>query len=114
MSARAHLKVVSSNPTPRPRPPIIEDDIFFHKSQLHYGTRLIYYGRLDPMSIWEIVDIKSYFLGKVVGQYSLKKVPEIRHLNDILYFRKINTNETKKMSFGYLSYSAIWRLAPDQ
>jgi hypothetical protein len=102
-------KLVEKKPK-RVKPEVVLDDIFFHKSQLHYGTRLIYYGRWEPLSIWEVIDIRSHFLGKEVGDVKVKKVNEIRYLSDSLTVRNIKTSETRQVSFSYLSYSAIWRL----
>jgi len=105
------LRLIQSEPVEQLKKPIVLDDIFFHKTQLHVGTRLSYYGRNDSMSSWDIIEIKSHFLGNTVGQYRIRKVEEVRHLSDIVEVRNIHTGQRRKMSFSYMSYSAIWRLA---
>jgi hypothetical protein len=103
-------KKVEKKKERRVKPEVVLDDVFFHKSQLTYGTALVYYGRWEPMSKWVVVDIKSHFLGKEVGELKVKKVNQIRFLSDILTLRNVETNETRTMNFSYISYSAIWRL----
>jgi hypothetical protein len=104
-------KKVQKKAESRVKPEIVLDDIFFHKSQLNYGTKLVYYGRWEPMSTWEIVDIKSHFLGKEVGDVKIKKVNQVRYLSDSLTLKNTVTYETRILTFSYMSYSAIWRLA---
>lgn len=97
----------------RVKPAVILDDTFFHMSQLKVGDTLICYGRWQPLSRWVIVNFDSHYLGKTVGVIKVKKVNELRRLGDIVTVRNIDTQEIKKLSFSYMSYSAIWRLAPD-
>ena len=95
----------------RVKPDIVLDNIFFHKSQLVPGVKLIYYGRWEPMSIWEIVEIKSHYLGKEVGDIKYKKVQKVIFLSDSLALKNVATGEIRTLTFSYMSYSAIWRLA---
>lgn len=97
-------------PTKRIKPAVVLDDIFFHKSQLKEGDQLVYYGRWQPLSMWEVVEFRSYYPGKIVGEIKVKRVPLIRHLSDVVTLRNTDTAEVRKVSFSYLSYSAIWRL----
>ena len=109
--ARPQKKVIDIQPERKPKPPVMLDDIFFHKTQLDFGTRLKCYGRLKLPSVWEVVGIESHFLGKYVGETQLKKVNQIRHLSDLISLRNLETGEVMKFSFAYISYSAIWRIA---
>ena len=94
----------------RVKPDVVLDDIFFHKSQVAYGTDLVYYGRLEPLSEWQVVKIESHFLGKIVGEVSVKKTNEVRLLSDIITVQSSETGQKRQMSFAYLSYSALWRI----
>jgi len=109
--ARTQRKIIDIKSEPQKKPEVILDDIFFHKTQVDFGTRLHYYGRMNPMSTWEVVGIESYFLGNEVGDVKLKKVNQIRYLSDMIKIKNIETGETRKLPFIYMSYSAIWRLA---
>jgi len=104
-------KKVQVKSVKRDKPDVILDDIFFHKSQVKYGKTLLYYGRWQPMSRWDVIKIESHFLGKEVGDVTTKKVNEVRYLSDIITVQNIETGQKRQLSFAYLSYSAIWRLA---
>lgn len=109
--SQARRKVIDIKPESQSKPPPILDDTFFHKSQVQFGTKLLCLGRLTPNSIWIVTNIESHFLGTRVGDIKLKKVNEIRFLNDLITIKSQETGEVRKMAFIYLSYSAIWRLA---
>lgn len=109
--ARANRKVIDVKTEGRQKPPVMLEDIFFHKSQLEFGTKLHSYGRLNLPQTWVVVGIQSHFLGKYIGEIQLKKVNQIRHFNDIISLKNEETGEVKKLPFAYISYSAIWRLA---
>lgn len=109
--ARSQRKVIEFKPEHGKKPEVILDDVFFHKSQLDFGVRLKYHGRMNPESTWEVVGIESHFLGNDVGDIKLKKVNQIRYLSDMIKVKNVETGETKKLPFIYMSYSAIWRLA---
>ena len=109
--ARANRKVIEIKEERRPKPPVVLDDTFFHKSQIEFGTKLLCLGRLTPNTIWTVIQIESHFLGVKVGEIKLKKVNQIRYLNDVITIQSEETGEKKRMPFIYLSYSAIWRLA---
>lgn len=104
-------KVIDIKPKSQPKPPPIMDDVFFHKSQIEFGTKILCLGRLTPNTIWTVIQIESHFLGGKVGKIKLKKVNQIRYLNDVITIQSEETGEKKRMAFIYLSYSAIWRLA---
>lgn len=109
--ARANRKVIEIKEERRPKPPVVLDDTFFHKTQVDFGTRLVCFGRLNPMSIWEVVGIESHFLGENVGDIKLKKVNQIRYLSDLITVKNVQTGQKRKLPFSYMSYSAIWRIA---
>lgn len=82
-----------------------EDNIFLHRSQINIGLELIYFGRLDHGSIWRVIEIKTYSPG---GRAT--KVAHINSLGDTVVMLRRGSNETRQISFSYLSYSAIWRV----
>jgi hypothetical protein len=87
------------------------DEIFFHRSQIKPGVRLMYYGRREHGEVWEVVEVKTYRVAES-GRITSRTVDEIvRPTTDDVLLRRISTNETRLMSFYRLSYSAIWRLA---
>jgi hypothetical protein len=81
------------------------DDVFLHMNQVIVGLELIYWGRLDHGSVWQIVEIKSYSKS---GRTSL--VRSVQTYKDDIVMLRLGSNETHQVSFQYLSYSAIWRL----
>jgi hypothetical protein len=88
------------------------DPIFFRKEDIKTNCRLMYYGVKDPMSEWKITKIISYFTTDVRGKWEQREVPQVRHLDDDVYLVNINNRNMKlKLTFGYMRYSAIWRLA---
>lgn len=111
MSAkRKSAQVIPFKKANKKKPDVILDDVFFHKTQLTPGVKLICYGRLDPLSEWEVVEMKSRFTGKTVGEIKTRKVMELRFLSDKIYLRNTKTNDVKIQTFSGMSYSAIWRL----
>lgn len=94
----------------RIKPPVILDDIIFHMSQLRVGDTLVCYGRWQPLSRWQILKFDSHYVGKIEGEIKVRKVNELRRLHDVVTVRNVATQEIKKMTFAYMSYSAIWRL----
>jgi hypothetical protein len=83
-----------------------DDPVFFHKAQISVGSQLWHFGRLDPKSLWEVYAIISY------NRKKQKHIQTTSKLLDVVYMRRVNSeNETRYMTFGYLSYSALWRLA---
>lgn len=109
--SQVRRKVIDIKPEPQSKPAPIMDDVFFHKSQIEYGTRILCLGRLTPNAIWRVTMIESNFLGSRLGDIKLKKVNQIRYLSDVITLKSEETGEVRKMTFIYLSYSAIWRLA---
>ncbi len=90
---------------------LFEDPVFFHKSMVEIGTKFVHYGRKNPLSTWEVTKITSWFTTNKPGIFKPKSIKEIRHLDDDIILQNVDTGEEKKATFGYLSYSAIWRLA---
>jgi hypothetical protein len=87
------------------------DPIFFKKEDITVGRTLLYYGLSDPMGEWEVKKIISWFTTDERGKWEPREVPEVRHLDDDVYIVKIgNSRIRRKFTFGYIRYSAIWRL----
>lgn len=105
-----NVKKVVVQDEKRVKPDVVLDDIFFHKSQISYGTDLVYYGRWEPLSEWQVIKIESHFLGKMVGEVNVKKTNEVRLLSDIITVQNNETGQKRHLSFSYLSYSALWRI----
>lgn len=84
------------------------DPIFFHKSQLAVGAKFRHLGRRRPGTTWilqRIWTIKNEKYGPV-----RMHVASVQKLKDILELRCEEDGEVRTALFGYLSYSAIWRL----
>lgn len=93
------------------KPEPILDDIFFHKSQLKLGKTLICYGRLDPLSEWDITHIETHELApRLKDGFRWVSSKEVRYLSDKIYLKNKETGITRICTFSNMSYSAIWRL----
>jgi hypothetical protein len=93
---------------------IAADPVFFHKSQVQIGTKLINIGRRNifPME-WEVTKIYTFSI--VRGQYRSRNTDKVVKLSDAIELRPINPPKGWKrkymeLSFQYLSYSSIWRI----
>jgi hypothetical protein len=90
---------------PEPKP----DSVFFIKAQISIGLNLICMGRLAKPSGWIVTRIISHHTnGKPMH------VNTVQYLSDRIYLRRANASGTmaeRSGTFGYLSYSAIWRIA---
>lgn len=90
------------------------DPVFFPKEALRIGTTLVNYGRRDPGSKWEVIDIRTY-VRTSADYYQLQRTKEVLHLSDIITLKRIPSDPAfvsrREPTFGSLSYSAIWRLA---
>jgi hypothetical protein len=86
------------------------DPIFFHKSQIKIDTRLRYYGRMAPNTEWRVVKIVTFSQRKGAA-VRRKHIDHVEHLSDDITLLKTGTNEVRVITFSYMSYSAIWRLA---
>lgn len=101
---RPHLSVVPKG-KPEPKP----DSVFFIKSQLKVGTHLLCLGRLERPTVWTVTRIVSHRPNGLP-----LSTGEVQYLSDRIYFRRSNGtrgNAERSGTFGYLSYSAIWRIA---
>jgi hypothetical protein len=91
-----------------------EDDVFFHKSQIKVGTRLLNFGRKDHGSIWVVTHIYTHVILES-GRIRRDTIEMVQKLNDYVEFRKVvrgvTSNEQRQRTFGSLSYTAVWRLA---
>lgn len=91
----------------------IGDKVFFSVDDIHVGTMMRYMGRTAPNSLWRVTRIQTFRVksGRV---YDKKDVGTVKHLHDQVYMVCTTGSyrgETISVSFGYASYSAIWRLA---
>ena len=86
-----------------------DDDVFFHRSQLKVGTVLENFGRISHATLWTVIQVKTYKIGRT-GLARPVATGEVTRLSDDLVLRRNDSNETRQLSFGTLSYSAIWRL----
>lgn len=93
---------------------ITDDPVFFTKSQVRVGTKLINVGRRNilPME-WEVTRIYTFAI--VRGQYRSKRVDTVNKLSDAVELVPVNAPKGYKkkfleLDFGYLSYSSIWRI----
>src|ERR1700733_294472 len=87
---------------------IFVDPVFFHKSQIKFGTKLCYFGRLAPNSEWEVIKIVTFYKRK--GIIRRRSIDHIEHLADDITLLRHGTNDIREITFAYASYSAIWRL----
>ena len=93
------------------KPETYRDGIFFNKSDIKTGSRIIHYGRRASKTTWIIYDIWT-FTGS--GRDRVRSsVADVRTLDDRLDLRCEETGERRTMSFTYLVYSSLWRL-PDE
>lgn len=94
----------------------VEDNIFFHKYQVQIGTKLINIGRRNELPMeWEVTKIWTFNIVK--GQYRSSRTDHVQKLSDAIELKPINPprgwkRKYAEMSFQYLSYSSIWRIAP--
>jgi hypothetical protein len=78
------------------------DQIFFEKRQLRKGMSLRYYGRRSAGQLWFVDRIATVGEGKTTDSPTT--------LRDWVRLRSAVGGEIRWLLFGYLSYSAIWRL----
>lgn len=83
---------------------LVRDPIFFGKGDVFVGTRLEYRGRKAPGQIWEVSGIYTY----IPKKEGYERVDGVRTLQDLVFFT--SGSEERAATFGYLSYSAIWRI----
>lgn len=92
----------------RPEP---ADPIFFNKDDVTVGTRFRYHGALGHGE-WVVERIVT-FTRQRDGDHVETDVQRIRVITDVLHLRKLHTTsgETRRATFTYLRYSAIWRIS---
>lgn len=114
---RPRLRLVSNNPRPRSKAKDTAlarwqgpDSIFFHKSQIKIGTRLLNFGRLNHGQIWRVIEIYTWAPD---GHGHLVQAPatEVTRLSDDIVIESTNPHQIRQTTFSTMSYSAIWRLA---
>lgn len=95
----------------KPKPAPILDDVFFHKSQVRIGTAFVYMGRMDPLSVWTVVDVHTFARSK--NGWKRRRAEEVAKLKDeVVLHREGGQHKSLQLSFQYMSYSAIWRMRP--
>jgi hypothetical protein len=97
-----HLRVVAPATAP--------DPIFFNKTDLTPGTRLYYYGA-SGHHVWKVVEIVTHLRER--GEWIERESDFVRVLGDVITIQRTSLapHVVRKVSFSYLRYSAIWRLA---
>jgi hypothetical protein len=88
---------------------LFEDRVFFRKDQIMIGTVLVYYGRRNPGKTWRVMRVRNFkrVNGECVGKWDRF----VKGLQDEVELHCEETGDWVYLHFGYLSYSAIWRLA---
>lgn len=115
--ARSALAEVIHLPTsrrtkqrPQPKTWQGEDDILFHKRQIAKGVQLENFGRKNHGSVWTVRQIITFVYRTTTNSWRPKPSETVVHLSDELVLVKEGSNETRQVTFGSLSYSAVWRL----
>lgn len=100
---KSHLRVVADNGSR------VADPIFFRKEDVRKGTRLFYHGA-SGHGEWVVNVITTTI--RQDGQLHDIEVDDVRVLSDVLTITRVRGGrpETRRVSFSYLRYSAIWRL----
>lgn len=81
------------------------DPIFFTKDQISVGVTMIHVGRLYP-SAWVVERIVN-----LTPRGARRAVQTVQTFADLIYLRRANgAPPLKRTTFGYLCYSAIWRV----
>lgn len=88
-----------------------EDPIFFHKEQVRVRTRLVYFGRLEHGQVWRVESIQTWQKSRRSDRLVAARVGYCHRLNDEVTLINEATGERRTVGFGYICYSAVWRLA---
>lgn len=91
------------------RPAAEADSIFFSKADLRVGASLRYYGRNATRGRLYFVE-RIRTIERINGLLTVSSVQTPVHLVDLITLREATTGRIRELTFGYLSYSAIWRL----
>jgi hypothetical protein len=78
------------------------DPIFFSKHRLRHGTLLRCHGRRSNGALW--------YVDRIVTKKKGETVIFPTALHDLVRLRNGMNNGIVWRTFGYLSYSAIWRI----
>lgn len=86
-----------------------EDMTFFNKLAVSVGTRFRYCGATGR-SEWIVDDIVT--LVRDHGHHREDHINHVRVGTDVVHLRRLHTKktETRRATFVYLRYSAIWRV----
>lgn len=105
MSATLKSNVVRLNTKSKQRRVYAHDPVFFTKEQIQVGTTMIHVGRLDP-SAWVVSRIVN-----ITPRGGRRSVTTVETFADLIYLRKANgAPPMKRTTFGYICYSAVWRV----
>ena len=85
------------------------DKVFMHRSQISRGVRIVDFGRRNHGEEYEVIDIKTH-IERPGGNVVTRSVGSVNKLTDDIIMRRVGRNSIKTVSFGRLSYSAVWRL----
>jgi ribosomal protein S28E/S33 len=114
MARRPRLRLVIDQDQPPAEPKFWQGDdaVFFHKSQISVGVKLVNFGRKAHGEIWEVIEIKTYRMAATgSGRVLSRKTDGVIKFTDDIIVRRAGANEVRQLSFATLSYSAIWRIA---
>ena len=114
---KSPLRVVTNNDVPTPTRWQGDDDVLFHRRQIKRGVRLIYSGRTNHGDVYVVDEIRSHRLSKRRDANGQRKAIEYGvdspvHLSDWVVLKRLGSNQWRTVQFQYLSYSAVWRIAP--
>ena len=88
------------------------DPVFFAKEDIKVGTILLHMGRLEEnQRRYKVVQIHT-FTKSDKENFRQESVDEVQKLSDVVYMTAVSGPPTfrRRATFGYLSYSAIWRI----
>lgn len=108
---RPHLRAVTNGDVPTPTRWQGDDDVLFHRRQIKRGVRLIYSGRINHGDVYVVDEIRSSRVNRR-GNLAEYQVDSPVHLSDWVVLKRLGSNQWRTVQFQYLSYSAVWRIAP--
>lgn len=103
--------MVADNDVPTPTRWQGDDDVLFHRRQIKRGVRLIYSGRTNHGDVYVVDEIRSHRVNRR-GTSVEYGVDTPVHLSDWVVLKRLGSNQWRTVQFQYLSYSAVWRIAP--
>jgi hypothetical protein len=93
-------------------PMTIKDPIYPRKAEVHKGSCFKFYGHsIENPTTWIVEDITT--LSKDERGWLQHSVYNVRTSKDILTLRCESPWERRRLTFGWMSISAAWRLEVD-